>query len=547
MMLSKSEIAHLLLRCYIRYVNRSLGYVGGHRALSVLQHKKRVGDEFVPVRSCVPGQKEKEDIMSDITNTTSVLEHECDKAFSATSIKNYVAAFLGQFACQGMAYTLFASFLSVVFTDYLGVSPAAIGMVLSVGVFIDMVSDIIMGNVVDRVHTKYGKIKHWFFWMALPVAITIGLMWMVPVSASDTVKLIWALVIYNIYCTALTGVRLPCFAMPSVMSDNSRVRMLLVWIASEGTNVAATITGWIITPIVSIYQGNPLQGYRLLGWIMAGVTLVLLVVAGALITEKRNGADLERIEEERQAMKHTDKSMGLAEQYSYLLRNKYWILFQLGGLCNSMSLGFLIGSMGYWIQHCLVPSGLGGANPIGTIMTIMNVPMMIAPFFILPLIKFLDAKKIVIIFIGLGAVFSLAMWAVGLKVWGLFILFMILRQCVGSCVNGSVNILLTRAIDYGEWKFGVRQEGVGSSFSSALMKVSMGIATAVLGFVLAAAGYQGGGEVSSTAVGALNFLFMGLPGIAMALGTVFYSFSMGNKQWTQIRAELDARHAEEAN
>lgn len=484
--------------------------------------------------------------MSDPTKApATALTHPCDKTWSATSIKNYISAFFGQFACQGMAYTLFSSYLSLVFTDYLGVSPAKIGMVMSVGVFIDMISDIVMGNIVDRVHTKWGKVKHWFFWMAIPVAVTIGLMWMCPVSASESVKLIWALVMYNLYCTALTGVRLPTFAMPSTCSDNSRVRMLLVWIASEGTNVAATITGWVITPIVKLYQGNPLAGWRLLGWLMAGLTLILLVVAGALLTEKRTGADLERIEAERREMRQTEKAMGLGEQYGYLIRNKYWVLFQLGGLCNGVSLGFLIGSMGYWIMHVLTPSGLGGSNPMGLIMTIMNVPMMVAPFLILPFIKFVDAKTIVVVFIGAGAIASLAMWAVGLNIWILFIIFMILRQVFGSCVNGSVNVLLTRAIDYGEWKFGVRQEGVGSSFGSALNKVSMGIATATMGFVPSASGYEAG-AVGVGTQNAISFLFMGLPGIAMVCGTVFYALSMGGKQWTTIRAELDERHAAEA-
>ncbi|MCR5785221.1 MAG: MFS transporter [Eubacterium sp.] len=478
--------------------------------------------------------------MSDINSSAVKQEHPCDRVFSATSIKNYISAFLGQFAIQGMAYSLFASYLSVVFTDYLGVGVAKIGIVMSIGVFVDMITDIIMGNIVDRVHTKWGKIKHWFFWMAVPVAVTIALMWMVPESSSESVKLIWALVIYNIYCTALTGVRLPTFAVPSVCSDNSKVRTILVWIASEGTNVAATITGWIITPVVNIYQDNPLQGWRLLSWIMAGITLVLLIIAGALVTEKRQGKDLERIEEERKAMKHTDKSMGLAEQYGYLFRNKYWIFFQLGGVANGMSLGFLIGSMGYWIQHVLVPAGLGGDNPIGLVMTIMNVPMMIAPFLILPLIKFLDPKQIVVLFIGLGSVFSLLMWAFGIKVWGAFLIFMILRQCVGSCVNGSVNVLLTRAIDYGEWRFGVRQEGVGSSFGSSLNKVTMGIATATLGFVLAAGGY---GNEGANVAPVLNFCFMGLPGIAMAVGTFFFMMSMGGKEWAKIREELDERNS----
>jgi GPH family glycoside/pentoside/hexuronide:cation symporter len=472
--------------------------------------------------------------------TAQASVHPCDQVASQTSVKNYISSFFGQFAIQGMAYTMFSSFLVMVYVEQLGVSAAAIGLVMSVGVFIDMATDIIMGNIMDRVHTKWGKAKHWFFWMALPVGITVGLMWMAPVSASSMVKLVWAMIIYNLYCTFLTGVRMPAFALPSVTSDNSRTRLLMVWISSYGTNVAATITGWIITPIVGQFS-DKLVGYRALAWILAGITVVLMVVAGSLITEKRKGADLERIEQERRARKGTDKRMGLAEQYSYLIKNKYWIGFQLAGLGNSVSLGFLIGSMAFFAQHVLGPSGLAGENPFGLMMTIMNIPMMVAPLLILPFIKFVDAKSIVILFCGLGAVFSLLLWANGLNVWVLFIIFMVGRQCVGSCVNGSQNVLLTRAIDYGEWKFGVRQEGVGSSFGSALAKISMGIATAVLGFVLTMSGYSGD-VMPASAQSAINFLFMGLPGIAMAFATVCFAiFGMGGKQWASIRADLDAR------
>lgn len=474
---------------------------------------------------------------------TLTSSHPCDQTFSPTSIKNYIAAFIGQFATQGMAYTMFSSFLIMVYVEQLGVNAAKIGLVMSVGVFVDMASDIIMGNIMDRVHTKWGKAKHWFFWMAVPVAVTVGLMWMVPLGASENLKLVWAMIIYNLYCTFLTAVRLPAFSLPSVVSDNSKVRMLVAWFSSEGTNVAATITGLIITPILGCFV-DQLTGYRVLAWILAGVTLLLILVSGAFITEKRTGADLERIEAERKAIKGTERAMGLGEQYSYLLRNKYWIGYQLAGLGNSVSLGFLIGSMAIWATHVLGPSGLAGSNPFGIMMLIMNIPMMVAPLLILPFIKFVDAKTIVVIFCGLGAVFSLSMWAVGLSIWPLFVFFMIARQCVGSCVNGSQAVLLTRAIDYGEWKFGVRQEGVGSSFGGALGKVAMGIATAILGFVLAAAGYSDAG-ISAEAQGALSFLFMGLPGIAMAVGTLFFVvFGMGSKQWTKIRADLDARAAD---
>ncbi|MDR3171138.1 MAG: MFS transporter [Treponema sp.] len=471
---------------------------------------------------------------------SSELMYEGDKAFSPTTIKNYCAAFTSTFACQGLAYTMFASFLTFVYTEYLGVGAATIGGVMAIGVFVDMATDIIMGIVCDRFHTKHGKAKHWFFWMAFPVAVTIGLMWMVPVSASTALKVIWAAVIYNLYCTFLTTVRLPAFMFPSIVSDNSKVRMIVIWIASYAVNIGATVTGWIITPVIKAFD-TELAGYRALAWILAGTTVVFIILTGILLTEKRKGVDLERIEAERKAMKGTEKSIGLAEQFSSLVCNKYWVGYQAAGLFNSLSLGLTIGSMAYFAQYIL-----GGMENIGMLITVMNIPMMVAPLIILGVVKFFDGKAIAVCCCVGGAIFSLLMWAFGVNTMIIFIVLMVIRQSFGSCLNGSQAVLLTRAIDYGEWKFGVRQEGLGSSFAGAFQKITMGISSAVLGFVLSAAGYSGG-SVNEQAAGAIKFLFLGMPGLCMVVATlIFIFFTMNNKDWTKIREELDARALKDA-
>ena len=93
--------------------------------------------------------------MSDPTKAPTKAVSPNDRAFSKTSILNYIASFFAQFGTQGLAYTMFSSFLTVVYVEYLGVSAVAIGLVTSVGVFIDCATDIIMGNIVDRVPTKW--------------------------------------------------------------------------------------------------------------------------------------------------------------------------------------------------------------------------------------------------------------------------------------------------------------------------------------------------------------------------------------------------------
>lgn len=490
--------------------------------------------------------------MSDPTKAPTKAVSPNDRAFSKTSILNYIASFFAQFGTQGLAYTMFSSFLTVVYVEYLGVSAVAIGLVTSVGVFIDCATDIIMGNIVDRVHTKWGKVRHWFLWTALPIGVFIGLMFMVPVNSSDAVKLIWAAIIYNLYCTALTAARVPAWAMPSVVSDNSQVRLFMVWISSYGTNVAATITGWIITPFVGGFA-DQLTGYRALCWFLGGLTVVCMVIVFLCLSEKRKGKDLELIERERKAMrakqgkKNADKAMGLGEQYGYLIHNKYWVGYQVAALCNSCCLSFMISSMAIFALHVLGSSGHGGDNPMGVLITIMNIPMMIAPFFVLPFSKKVDARTLVVVLTLIGGIVTGIQWIMGLDFWMTWVVCMVVGQSVGSMCNGTQAVLLTRAIDYGEWKFGVRQEGVGSSFSSSMNKICAGICSALLGVLLGAAGYSQAAGLPESGKAIVTFMFLGIPCIARILSAICYQFlSMGGKEWTQIRAELDARHAADA-
>lgn len=510
--------------------------------------------EFEPSVPITGNPKQRGGIfMSDPTKAPGkAISSPNDRAFSKTSILNYIASFFAQFGTQGLAYTMFSSFLTVVYVEYLGVSAVAIGLVTSVGVFVDCATDIIMGNVMDRVHTKWGKCKHWFLWTALPIGVFIGLMFMVPVSSSDAVKLIWAAIIYNLYCTALTAARVPSWAMPSVVSDNSQVRLFMVWISSYGTNVAATITGWIITPFVGGFA-DQLTGYRALCWFLGGLTVVCMVIVFLCLSEKRKGKDLETIEKERREMrakqgkKNADKAMGLGEQYGYLIRNKYWVGYQVAALCNSCSLSFMISSMAIYAIHVLGTSGHGGDNPMGVLITIMNVPMMIAPFFVLPFSKKVDARTLVVVLTLIGGIVTGVQWFLGLNYWMTWIVCMVMGQSVGSMCNGTQAVLLTRAIDYGEWKFGVRQEGVGSSFSSSMNKICAGICSALLGILLGAAGYSQAAGLPESGKAIVTFMFLGIPFIARILCAICYRFlSMGGKEWTQIRAELDARHAADA-
>ena len=95
-----------------------------------------------------------------------------------------------------------ASYLNVFYTDVLkltGVWGGAFLMVFPIASkIIDAITNIVMGQIVDRTRNKEGKARPWLLLSAILMPITGILLFTVP-TASETVQVIWIMVSYNLF------------------------------------------------------------------------------------------------------------------------------------------------------------------------------------------------------------------------------------------------------------------------------------------------------------------------------------------------------------
>ena len=77
----------------------------------------------------------------------------------------------GDFGCN-IIYTAMSAFLVFYYTDYAGVNALAVGTIMMVSRIFDGISDIIMGVVVDRTKSRFGKARSWILRMCIPFAIS---------------------------------------------------------------------------------------------------------------------------------------------------------------------------------------------------------------------------------------------------------------------------------------------------------------------------------------------------------------------------------------
>jgi glycoside/pentoside/hexuronide:cation symporter, GPH family len=460
------------------------------------------------------------------------------REFSARSVKNYIAGILGNAATSGFSAMLFSSWLTFVFTEYLGVGAAAIAAVVSVGVIVDGVSDFLMGIVLDRVISRWGKARHWFFISALPVGLTIALMWMVPVSTSSAFKLVWAFLMYNIFCTFLTTVRMSVQAMPALVSDSTKVRSNMAYTINIVSSFSSAALGWVITPVTAHF-GNTLTAYRVVALICAIITLVFTFVSGVLLTEQRSGEEWKQIKAEYRTRTKQAKDETVFQQIKNLLKNKYWLFYLFINIASGCGVFFPFGVMAHWINYVLCDP-----TKTGIMMTVMNIPCLIGTFLYMPISRKLDVRTIAI-GAALGqAIFGLVAWIAGAQHFTVFIVASVIKTFIGGVQAPVSMVIIPRIVDYGEWKTGSRQEGLCNSGIGIISKVMSALATALVGIILGLAGYTSGATLPGSALSAINFMYLGLPTISLVVcGVLWFFFDLSEKKADEYRAEVKEREA----
>ena len=60
----------------------------------------------------------------------------------------------------------------------------------------DGVSDLVMGSILDRTHTRWGKARPWILWTAIPMGLGLVIVFTIPSGLGDGAKMAWATITY---------------------------------------------------------------------------------------------------------------------------------------------------------------------------------------------------------------------------------------------------------------------------------------------------------------------------------------------------------------
>ena len=445
-------------------------------------------------------------------------------------LKDYLGDGIGQLPLNVMS-TLVGQ-LTYFYTEKVGLAAGAVATMLLIAKICDAFSDLIMGKVMDKVNSPKGKCRPWFLWMLAPTVAIIILMFTVPHAASG-VQMAYVL-ITNILISAViyTAIAIPYGSIMAVRTESVEERGKM--------GIARTVFGYLIgmiiavllIPITNMLGPNGVADQA--AWIKVAVGFAILSGLSLLILYRssKENAEVQKIQS-------IEKQDSFLDELKLLFKNKYWVIMLIVNLFVNISYGLSASGGTYYAKYIL-----GNDNIVALLGAIGLIPTFLGFILVGPLTKKFGMAKTCLIGCAIGAIacvvrvftpYSFLSCVVG----GAFQTFAVMPI---MCVSGA---MVNNCVEYNEWKFGKRLLGMSNSASSFGAKVGSGIGGSLIGWLLAAAGYQAAAASQPASVNTAIFTFaIYIPLAMFVIMAILFSKYDLEKIYPSIVEELRVRRAE---
>lgn len=453
-------------------------------------------------------------------------------------------------AGQVFGYNLVAGgYLSLFFTKVFGIPAAAVStMILVLGIW-DTINDPLMGGIIDRTRTRFGKLRPYLMIVPVPLSIATIMLFAGPEILADakttTVKIVYMYISYIIWEMFYTLGDVPFWGLSTAISPNPNDRTRAI---SSARFISGIIGGLSTTALVVMMDLSNNGKWSLT---LSQDFLILAVIAGTFGMGLFSLAGFKTKERVVQSVKEPS----VIDGFKVLFKNKPLFLIIIGNV-----LGTLAGLSGvfqtyYYSEVLNLNSAVLWINLPGTILGFLT-------YLLIPkLKKRFDNRQIIILNILSRFVISTLVFVIGLKfynssVLGVSILLMI-QNFVFSFFN-TINMVIPTemigdTVDYMEWKTGERNEGVSFSVLTFLGKltgsVSTSIGTALLPVIGLAFSTAADGSTVTTKGENTDLwiwaLFTIIPWALNLLSAVPYLFyDLKGEKLQKIRSEMAERRAQ---
>ena len=450
---------------------------------------------------------------------------------------------------QNLICTIIGSYLTVFMTDAIGFNALAVAFLMLGARIFDALNDPIMGSIVDRTRTKWGKCRPYMKWMAFPIAIMTAICFL-PWYPKNDGGFAAISVMYVIWGMVYTVADVPYWGLSTAMSNDTYRRGNLLTIARLFCTAGAGIVT-VITPIITdnMTKGlDPAAKGDMLKWIYFVIAIICCVIALPLFylgfknTKERNVTE--------------ENPPSLGHNLKLLFKNKPLMLIVLSGIGGAARMLFTYTGGLYFAKYIM------DKESMYSLFTMAIVPGGLIASLLVPWCTKKFGKKNTYIWSHIvGGVAMLIAFIVGIACdRGAYTstattVVLLIALVIAGIPSGFGNIItyamIGDTVEYLELKTGERAEGICFAMQTLINKIGMAVGAfvGVLAYYMAGVAANDASSVTPEGKDTMWFMLVGIAAISFFLTVIplfFYKFN--EKEQQAAKAEIEARkHAHDEN
>ena len=395
---------------------------------------------------------------------------------------------------KDMVYMLSASYVLYYFQDLMGVSAIAMGIILMAARVFDAFNDPIMGIIVAKTKTRWGKFRPWLLIGTVTNAVVLFLMFAAPPKMNAAGLTAYAAVFYILWGVTYTMMDIPYWSMIPAFTQGGKERENLTTIARTCAGVGSAIIT-IVTMIAVPALGGMFAGadagaqmIEIVGFKYFSLIIAILFIVFTALTcinvKEKSTTEMETV--------------SVGQMFKALVQNDQAMTVTVAIVLINCSIYITSNLVIYFFKYDFGTTGWNDAyvlfNMFGGAIQVLSMML----FYPLLRRKF-SSLQIFYICLGMAvAGYAILLLLAFTFMGSVFVLF--IPAFFIFAANGMLTVITTvflaNTVDYGELKNDRRDESVIFSMQTFVVKLASGVAALVASICLSVNHLQSGTEVS---------------------------------------------------
>lgn len=418
-------------------------------------------------------------------------------------------------------FSMISSYLSLFYTDAVGLAPAIVATLMLCVRLIQSVGSPIAGSIIDRTNSKWGRCRPWLLW-GLPFLVIFSILTFTTIGGNTTMRMLWAGFTYILLGVSYTLVDTAKGSLVNTITADGEERVVLNSWRSMGSSVVQLILSGVTMPLI-LFFGNGSHGYFMTNLIFAIVTIPVMLFAFFACKETV-------------VQPHNAPKVTVKDSLTSLIHNPQLLYFVLFNLVATGAALWRIGVMTYYYIY-----SVGRPDLVGVMLMAFSAGQFIPPLVVPFLIKKFGKKGVLM---GSSVIQGALLIIMHFTPASNVVLIGILTFLFGAFMMGSLVGFSTASdcIEYDYYRNGRRMPGTVVGAVTLSVQAGMAIGGSLGVFFLGVFGYHKGVVMDMTMRSNISMVVNLIPGIIMILAVaLLVPYSLTNKRMAEIAAANKAK------